>query len=86
MSTTHTQFAMAQTSSHVQLDESVEYWLFPNISEGEDELEKLEAFRTRCFTFIHDQSRNYIWHEDSINLNIIPNRTAAGNYTIMYPL
>ncbi|XP_046658079.1 protein ecdysoneless-like [Daphnia pulicaria] len=70
---------MAQTSSHVQLDESVEYWLFPNISEGEDELEKLEAFRTRCFTFIHDQSRNYIWHEDSINLNIIPNRTAAGD-------
>nr|CAH0102844.1 unnamed protein product [Daphnia galeata] len=67
----------AQTSSRVELEDSVEYWLFPNIFEGEDELEKLEAFRTRCFTFVHDQSRNYIWHEDSIKLNIIPNRTAA---------
>lgn len=71
----------AQTSSRVELEDSVEYWLFPNIFEGEDELEKLEAFRTRCFTFVHDQSRNYIWHEDSIKLNIIPNRT-AGNYTM----
>ena len=65
------------------MEDSVEYWLFPNISKGEDEFENLEALRTRCFTFIHDQSQNYIWHEDSINLNIILNGT-AGNYT-MYP-
>lgn len=73
---------MAQTSSHVDSEDTVEYWLFPNISEDGDQLQELEAFRTRCFTFIQDQSQNYIWHEDSINLKVVTKRT-AGKYTCM---
>ncbi|XP_032780561.2 protein ecdysoneless [Daphnia magna] len=75
---------MAQTSSHVDSEDTVEYWLFPNISEDGDQLQELEAFRTRCFTFIQDQSQNYIWHEDSINLKVVTKRTAGDNPPHLY--
>lgn len=75
---------MAATSSHVDLEDTVEYWLFPNISEDVNELEQLETFRTKCFTFLLDRSKSYIWHDESINLTVVPQRTSqhAGKYSI----
>lgn len=70
---------MATSSSHVDFEDTVEYWLYPNLAKDVDELEQLQAFRTRCFTFIHERSQTFIWHEESINLRVIPHRTAAGH-------
>ena len=68
---------MATTRSHVEED-TVEYWLFPNLSEDADVFEQLDTFRTKCFTYLHKLSQNYVWNEESINLSAIPQRTIAG--------
>lgn len=49
-------------------EDSVEYWIFPELSHGGDDAERLEELRTKCFTFLSAKSRSYIWHEDGINL------------------
>lgn len=63
---------MATTGSHVDSEDTVQYWLFPNLEEGDDQRDQLETFRTKCFSFLHDQSRDYIWHEESISLCVTP--------------
>ncbi len=64
--------------SHVDLEDAVEYWLFPYLSEDAEELEQLDALRTKYFNYLQSQCHNYIWHEDSINLRVIPQQTFAG--------
>ena len=60
------------SDSHVDED-TVEYFLFPSTSDVEDQLEQLEELRLRCFQFLDERARSYIWHEDSMNLTVVAN-------------
>lgn len=68
---------MAPGETHVYEEDVVHYWIFPDLTGECDELEKLESFKTRCFTFLSELSGNYIWHEDSITLRAIQQSTSS---------
>lgn len=63
-------FPMAAVHTHVDVadEDAVSYWIFPDWNESEIDDDRLEEFRTKCFTFLSERSGPYIWHEDAINL------------------
>ena len=75
-------FSMADRK-HVDFEDAVEYFLFPDVKEKENLANHLEELQTRCFTFLNEQCRSYIWHEDSINLCAVTQWTQSGKSILL---
>ena len=57
------------TDTHVEQDDAVEYWIFPDLSLVDcNHSEKLEERRVQCFSVLNQHLESYIWHEEGINL------------------
>lgn len=69
MASTETVYSVMATVSdqHVE-DDTVEYFVFPALSNDAGVVDQLEELRVECFSLLNELSRSYIWHHDGINL------------------
>ena len=73
---------MADCDTHVEQDDAVEYWIFPDLSLVDcNHAEKLEEWRVQCFSVLKQHLESYIWHEEGINLVVVQSPT-KGNQKI----
>lgn len=76
--------ATVKDDPHVDSDEVVEYWIFPDLDpESGDLHHRLEELRAKCFAFLSELSRDYIWHDESISLFAVE-KTQSGMLRIKY--
>lgn len=74
---------MAALSEFQVPEDTIEYFLFPKLDARDGSFEQLDSLRTVYFAFMANLSKDYIWHQESINLSVVEERVERGNGLIV---
>ena len=65
---------MATKNGELHVEDTIEYFIYPSLSPNRSLADQLDELRVECFTALMQRSRSYIWHEESVQLDIVLTR------------